>query len=164
MLEQKEIISLIGERVNNATVFEKFKTVLARKASPSEKVVTYTQGIKETQNVAYAGDYVVRNSTESQEEYIVESVRFNQRYQLQEEVDKEWKRYKALGTCRGIVVDNEILEILDQKQEFTFVAPWGEGMICKTGDMLVCPTPEGEVGEIYRIGKEEFEETYQELK
>jgi hypothetical protein len=39
-----------------------------------------------------------------------------------------------------------------------FVASWGRNMVLKTGDMIVSPCPN--FSEVYRIARQEFDETY----
>lgn len=159
-ISQRELLLLIEPKLLNAPRYEKFTKVYAREAIQGEKITTITSGIKETVNYANDSDFVIRNTTSSLEEYIINNKKFHQRYEPIHSSKQGWKEYKAKGKCRAILVDKNVLEMMDLGQEFTFEAPWGEPMICKAGDMLVCPSDYGNIEEVYRIGAKEFEETY----
>lgn len=160
MLTQEEIIAVLKDLIIKAPVYKKFKEVYARRSVEGEKVETYIGGIKETQNVAKSGDYVVKNMTDSEEEYILPSDKFQGRYEYKSRFDDTWDIYMATGKCRALLFDNEIKELIGKEKEFKFIAAWGEEMICQEGDWLACPSAEGEVKEIYRIAGKEFQDTY----
>ncbi len=164
IFKQEQIVSAISPSLLKSPIYEKFKEVYAREAAQGEKIVTYTDTVKETENTANSGDYVVKNTTTSGEEYIVEGEVFNKRYESMNTLEDGWKVYKAKGKCRAIPADQSVLCLLKTDGDFKFMAPWGEEMICKVGDMLVCPTITGKINEVYRIGKKEFEETYRQAE
>ena len=127
--------------------YSKKGEVIARLATPGEHIITMTKDGKETENTAKEGDFVVRNSTRAQEEYILTPDKIAKRYTPAGPGPDGWQRYKATGTVRGIQYNGE---------PTSFMASWGEMMALKPGDMIV--TPDG--SEIYRIARQEFEETY----
>lgn len=160
VLNQKELISTLKDKLIEAPQFDKFKEVEAREAKSDEKIVTITGDGVETQNTAKLGDFIVRNTTDAKELYIIRGDKFTSRYEL---INKGslWNRYKAIGSVKGIVVDEELIKELNLSDEFYIIAPWGEKMIVKKGDYLVSPL---DYSEIYRIAKKEFFETYKDSK
>jgi hypothetical protein len=129
--------------------YKKFVKVNARPAKEGEVVHTYTADGKETSNTAKAGDFVVRNATGAKEEYIISKDKLNKRYKELGLLTGEWKRYQALGECMALRYDGPNMQ---------FKASWDEGMVLKTGDMIVTPLPAKD--EVYRIAAKEFKETY----
>lgn len=69
-----------------------------------------------------------------------------------DDVDGEWSLYQAKGEIYA-------LEVTEENLVQSFVAIWGQEMVCKVGDFYACPT-DGE--EVYRIARKEFFETYAE--
>ena len=159
IIEQSDLLSALKTQFENATVYEKYQNVYARKATEGEKVKTYTSDGLETENVAKSSDFVVKNMTESKEEYILSDEKFNSRYELKtENVDDAWSLYKPTGKVKAIKVDNNILDVFSiENSEFYIIAAWDEEMIVKEGDYLVSPL---DYTEIYRIAEKEFFETY----
>lgn len=151
MLSQKEMIKkflpLIEE---NGSVYEKFTEVDARIATPGEVIETFTSDGKETQNTAKEGDWVIRNRTKAQEEYILSDEKLRKRYIVRSLLVNGWYTFKAKGECQAIVFDGP--------EDTQFEAPWGEAMTLKKGDLLVTPLPDK--NEVYRIAAKEFNETY----
>jgi hypothetical protein len=136
-------------------VFEKFARVRARRAIPGESLVTVTSAGVETHNTARAGDYVVENP--GGEQYIVSPDKFAARYAPIPgdggDHGDGWSAYQATGRIRAIPYHGP---------DFTFVASWGEEMVCNDGDMLATTFPAEK--DVYRIGKKEFDETYRPSK
>jgi hypothetical protein len=131
-----------------------------RRAQPGEIIVTTIAGEgKETQSKpAEQGDWVVRNRCEQtgNEQYLVNSVKFADRYSLTDEPSPkagEWVPAKPRGkTLRYFIVR-------DQDGDFTFEAPWGEPMVARPGD-AIAQDPENE-RDIYRVAAESFRCTYE---
>lgn len=127
--------------------FKKFGSVRAKIAIRPTKVVTSIKGTVETTNVAEAGDVIVTNPFG--EKYVLKKDKFLQRYSGARltEFDQE---FEAKGFCFASVYTGTDLE---------FVASWGEKMILNTGDYLCSITKEAK-GDLYRIEKDAFKETY----
>jgi hypothetical protein len=138
--------------------YRKFQQVHARPASPGEVIISLTDDGEETTNTADAGDMVVRNQTQAQEEYIIGGARFLERYSMVRPVDGAWKLYEPRGEVLGIEITRELAAEFGVGQQFTIVAPWGTEQTARVGDMFVSPLPD--LDEIYRIARKEFEETY----
>lgn len=135
----------------NAPVFKKQGQVKARPAVTGEKIDTMIGGVKETENTANEGDYIVTNP--SGEQYIISGKKFTARY----EATAEDGVYAAKGSCRAIVNPfSEPIEIM---------ASWGSpqtgGADCLIAD--VC-TDDGssQDGEPYLIDASAFAESYKQ--
>lgn len=155
MLTQKQMINhFMPQLVEKGATFTKFTAIDVRKAIPGEKVVTITGDGKETENTANDNDYVVRNHTAAQELYIISDAKLRSRYKKLDTGEKDgWEVWQAVGDCVAIEHTGETIY---------FVAPWGEEMVVKPGDMLVTLPPK--MDEVYRIARKEFFETYMAKK
>lgn len=159
-LSQKEIIARLEPHFLEAKIYEKYTTAYVRPAKIGEEIVTITGDGVETQNRAKADDFVIMNDTKAKEQYIISGEKLRKRYEPTGEKMEDGEIYKAVGKCRAIKVNSKLLKQLDAPDVFEFTAPWGEPMVCKKGDMLVCPELYGTVNEVYRIALKEFKETY----
>ena len=141
----KEIWS--GSSIEN---FQKKGEVLARKAIEGEKINTIIDGELETTNVAKKGDVVVKGVKD--EEYIMSKEKFDNRYSGGE-VGDAFSTFKAKGKTWAMEYVGKPIE---------FVASWGEKMILKTGDFL-CNPEKDKPGDLYRIEKSAFNQTYEKV-
>ena len=139
--------------------YHKKGTVEARKAVAGEEVVSITDGGEETSSFASANDVVVRNNTGAQELYIVEAEVFPKRYECLTPLTDEFQSYNAKGQSLAIQIDHEITTLLGVGASFFIKPVWESEQYAKEGDYFVSPLPDRK--EIYRIGKPEFESTYQ---
>lgn len=148
-----------AESAGRVGVARKTRPVDARPARPGEVITTLIKGEgKETQSKpALAGDMVVRNrcSGTGNEEYLVSSVKFSERYGKPfGPADAEgWREYRPVAPdLRYFILDGS-------EGDFVFTAPWGEDMIAKTGDAIVQdPTDKGDT---YRVAASSFACTYE---
>ena len=138
--------------------FRKFKKILARKVKKTERIETITGDGLETTNRAKTGDYIVKNRTEASEEYVMSPKSFKTRYSYIKRSKSGYSEYEPKGKITAIEVNKTFLKKIKVKGEFFFEASWGEKMIVKEKDFLVCPI-NGD--EIYRIARKEFFETYE---
>lgn len=159
-LTQEELVARLKENLMLAPQFDKFQQIEARGAVAGEEIQTITSDGLETVNTAGTGDFVVRNNTVAGEMYIIAGDRFATRYEPIEE-GSPWSRYRAIGSVKGILVDDQFLEGIGQEDEFYIIAAWGQEMVVKKGDYLVSPL---DYSEVYRIAYKEFFETYRETK
>lgn len=162
-LSQFEIVALMRSIIQSqGSRYLKQGTVEARPAISGEKIITITGEQVETKNVAGVNDYVVRNP--GGEEYIISGKKLADRYEITNDVanaGKEYSVYTATGQCFGVVVTEKIIEVLGYEattQTFEFEPSWGGFMVCNLGDMLVSTSME--VESVYRIGIDEFNQTY----
>ena len=126
---------------SGAEFYRKCAAVTARSALLGLEIVTVVDGKRETQNVANAGDYVVRNP--GGEEYIVEKATFEGRYNL---VAGSEDTYLPIGApVRAVPLPENV----------RFVAPWGEEQFINAGGFLL-----DNAGDIYGIQNKEFFDTY----
>ena len=150
-----EVMPLIR---NSAREYEKFQPVHARPAKPGEIIVSKTGDGEETTNTAKTGDYVVKNLTAAGEEYLVGRDKMKQLYTAVEDIDERWKKYKPNGRILAIEIDDDLLDTINVGEDFFIIAPWGSEQLARAGDKLVSPLPK--LNEIYRIARQEFDETY----
>jgi len=121
-----------------------------------ETVLTVLDGKLETIKESKPGDVVLRNIQVggAGESYTVPEEIYNSRYTNTGKavyVDgKSWHRSHATGK----VVAAEYVG-----DPITFEAPWGEQMLCESGDFIACPVG-GDPEDVYRIEKKTFEQTY----
>jgi hypothetical protein len=141
---------------SDGRTYRKHRCVMARRALVGEIVESITAAGRETVNVGHEGAYVVRNQTEAGELYIVSGGAFHERYELEQAVD-EWSRYRPIGQVIALEVSEHLLARLSVTHPFYIEAAWKELQIATLGDFLVCPL---DGREIYRIARQEFDETY----
>lgn len=150
-ITQEELKEQLIPSLTNSVVFEKFKPILAREGKIGETIKTFTKDGLETTNKVTVPSYVVKNTTDAKEEYIVTKEKFEKRYSFLKKENKVWSFFKPSGEIKVVKVKND--------NEFFILAPWGEKMIVKKGDFLVSSL---DYSEIYRVANKEFFETYKE--
>jgi hypothetical protein len=154
--------SVLLERVQPLMVtmgrhYKKTRHVLARRATRGEVIQTITDDGLETTNTVESDAFVVQNLTQSQEQYVLETAKFEQKYRFLDAKDEVWAEYAPLGEIHALELTDAVLEALNLPDECQFMASWGEPMMAKKGDFLVMPVDSEEV---YRIARKEFFETY----
>ncbi len=158
-ISQAELMERVLPLIKSANLrFEKHQLVHARPAIPGETIVSIPADGHETTNTAKADEVVVRNLTGAQEEYIVSGPTFAHRYSEIEPVDGEWALYTPRGEVMAIEVTRELADQLGVGEEFCIIAAWGSEQRARVGDKLVATLPD--LSEVYRIAREEFNETY----
>ena len=159
-ISQEKLLSVLGPIImEKGKIYKKKLIIHARPAITGEMIVSYTSDGRETKNTANTGDFVVENQTAAKEQYIVSKEAFEKRYELLDAIDGQWSRYTPLGRIRGITVDDAVMRTLKQFGTFYIFAPWNEPQKVERNDLLVSTLPD--LNEIYRIARQEFEETYQ---
>lgn len=141
--------------------YQKNQAIYARTAEENEQIITKVDGKQETINTANKGDYIIKNLTTSQEQYIIPRNKFSKRYIFLEHIDALWNKYLPQGRVKALEVNQYVLRKLNQHSPFCIEAPWGEKQYVERGDQLVCPLPQE--NEIYRIAASAFKETYQPI-
>ncbi|TCJ17503.1 hypothetical protein EPD60_04750 [Flaviaesturariibacter flavus] len=113
-------------------------------ADREEEVVSVIDGVEETRNRAFPGDYIVTGTRG--ERFVVKPESFRKRYR-----DKGNGIAEAAGECWAARYDGP---------SFEFDSPWQQGarIFCAPGDYLVAP--DAEFSEVYRIEAAVFAETY----
>lgn len=136
----------------NVKLYKKSGTFKARNGKPGEHVVTEIDGEKETEKTVKDGEVVIKGP--KGEMYVVSTKKFNDRYEVDKELTDEFQDYKA----KGLIYAYEY-----KGPTFKFRASWDEDMLCKEGDFLACPVTDPEeaiAGEVYRIERGVFDDTY----
>ena len=125
--------------------------------SIQESVLTIVAGKLETIKQANRGDIILRNIIigSSAETYIVAPDVFEKRYEKTntDEIFMDgfiWSKAIAKGKINAAQYIGETIE---------FDAPWGEKMLCETGDWIANPIG-GNEDDIYRSEKDTFIQTY----
>ncbi|MCS6928807.1 MAG: PGDYG domain-containing protein [Saprospiraceae bacterium] len=158
MLTQQELLTRLRPLLEKeGRLYQKVTRIFARPAREGEVVNTVTADGLETVNVARPGDWLVRNQTEAEEQYLISAAKFTRRYECIQPADDGWAEYRAVGRIRALELTPQRLNALDLCAPFDFVAPWGSLMTARQGDFLACPE-DGD--EVYRIARAEFEQTY----
>lgn len=161
LFSQIEILDfLLPILKSDGRLYQKVKNVHARPAVAGERVKTITSDGSETFNVAEEGDFVIQNQTMAKEQYIISGEKFKARYVFSEGTTSEYDIYKAIGKVIAIELTNDFLVEQKLPEQFYFTAPWEESMVAKKGDFLVSLP---DFSQIYRIARNEFFETYQEI-
>lgn len=130
-----------------------------RPAKRGEVIITLIKGEgKETQSPpAKPGDMVVRNRCPEtgNEEILVSSTSFSRRYEGPTGVKGAdgWSPYRPRGIPMRFVV------VAERDGEFSFVAPWGEKMVARPGDVIV-QDPSNPT-DTYRVARAAFACTYE---
>lgn len=146
---QEEVFKEIWSN-SNVEQFEKKGDVQARKAVENEKIDTIINGEIETTNIAKKNDVVVKGI--KNEEYIMSQEKFNTRYSGGN-IGEDFSTFKAKGKTWAMEYVGKPIE---------FVASWGEKMIINTGDFL-CNPEKNKSGDLYRIEKSVFSQTYEKI-
>jgi hypothetical protein len=140
-------------KADKVRLYRKKASVLIRPAVPGEVVETWLDGQRETHNTAKAGDHVVRGT--KGELYIIGADALADRY------GPPIGAADAQGFRRHVAKGNSYAFRYDGKP-FKFVAPWGKDMIVNPGDYI--GTEEIGSDHFYRIEKDAFAETYEEVR
>jgi hypothetical protein len=158
---QAEMLAALLPMLNSAgRRYRKCRNILAKHAQGGEKIATVTADGLETTNTAQKGDYIIQNTTDAGEQYILAAEKFEKKYSpISAPNDDGWQTYRPNSVITALELTAETLLQLQWPPEFHFTARWGEAMIAKTGDFLALPADHSEV---YRIARKEFFETYEE--
>ncbi len=138
--------------------FRKKRPILAKKADGGERIATITNDGLETINTARQGDYIVQNTTQAREEYVLSPDKFSKRYAFVQTGVNGYDTYRPTGYIVALELTQQELETLHLPKTFKFEASWQAEMIAKTGDYLAAPI---DFSEVYRIARKEFFETYE---
>ncbi len=141
----------------------KHKEVNIDKAEVNEKVITVTSSGFETEQFAKENQYIVTNITTHRERYLINQDTFEKydlvdatlgKYRMNPKHNIQALRFTPEHFPKLFTADMKINEL---KQRFIYIeAAWGESQVLIENDYLALNGDE-----IYRIGKLEFEETYQ---
>jgi hypothetical protein len=144
--------ALAGGRVGSA---QKTKPVDARRAKPGEVIITIVGGVKETESKpATEGDWVVRNHSSDDEEFLVKAEEFAKRYRRVDggATQAGWNEY------RPIAPEMDYFIVSEADGNFKFIAPWGKEMIAEVGDAIVQNSQNRD--DTYRVAATAFHNTY----
>lgn len=153
--DQKGLTRLIRIVAPMLRKFKKVATVEAKSLKAGEEVITIIDGEEETKNVAKDGDILVKGV--SGEKYIVPVKTFKERYTTTDnkqitDIPTTFTKFTSTGFVYAFQWKNPKL---------TFVAPWGEEMICNENDFLA--TTSLDDIEVYRIELKTFNKSYKEV-
>jgi hypothetical protein len=148
-----------AEAAGRVGTARKTKPVDARPARAGEVVVTHIadEG-KETQSKpAETGDWVVRNRCPEtgNEMYLVKADVFSERYKgpFSGPDGDGWQEFHPEGP------EMRFFRVTEADGPFRFTAPWGEHMVARVGDAVVCDPKNPK--DTYRIAAAAFKCTYE---
>lgn len=125
----------------------KYQRINAHPAKHDEQVATIaSDGTAETTNTAKDGDWIVNNTTNPNNKWIVDNQTFQKKYTP---VEGTKDTYKPKGNP---------MDAAQIHEPISFIAPWGQRMnIDDGGYILQDPT---NPTDIYGISREDFDNTY----
>jgi hypothetical protein len=140
--------------------YKKSGRFLARSVQPGEITITKVGGCIETIKFAEPTDWLIMNINvgSSGESWAIGYEKFITRYKIAESNrhpvynGHTWDEVEAVGEVMAG----------ESPVGITFIAPWGEEMMCKPGDYLASPIG-GEASDVYRIERKTFLDTYKEV-
>lgn len=162
--EPKDVMAYFQQvqSTRGAGLARKTKPVDVRPATPGEVIVTVIKDEgKETESPpAKSGDMVVRNRCPEtgDEQILVSATVFAQRYEgpIGAKAADGWLPYRPRGVPMRFVI------VAKEDGAFTFVAPWGEKMVARPGDVIVQDPSNPK--DTYRIAKAALVCTYEVLQ
>lgn len=166
-ISQVDLIEEFGQDIQaKGGVFRKTSFVFIRPAVQNEKIITVTSTGFETEQYAKLGEYVVTNlGTRMRECYVITQKTFD-KYELVDSVSGKYKM-KPEYTISALLftqenfpsIFTEDMKTNEFKQRYVYIeASWKESQILIENDFLVFND-----GSIYRIGREEFKNTYSQV-
>lgn len=154
--ELKKIFSPVFKEIGR--VYKKCKHVFAKRVESNLDISTITSDGIETNNTAVKGDFIVKNQTDTEEQYVLKKDNFEKRYEpLTKIQDGAWVEYSPKGQVIGVQLTEDLLEKLKLDKHFNLMASWGQPQYIAIGDFIVTPLHEDN---FYRIGLKEFNVTY----
>lgn len=164
-VKQDQLLTQYADIIEtHGQLYQKTTVVHAEKAGAGVKVVSITASGEEAWNVTDEGDYIVQNQTTMQEKYIVKAMQFEKRYVYSGNGNQYMPTnatvYALQLTRESIIrygLDGFLRLFEKPEQPFYIEAPWAESQRVLLDDYLVCLV---EKNEVYRIGRQEFEQTY----
>jgi hypothetical protein len=150
---------------NDKYVYAKTTKMHAKRAAEDGVLETILDGVVETSKPYKKGDFIM-HGTEG-ERYAMKVMDFSSRYETEKPEPAATSELMSEGfnlyMAKGKVWAREMTSS-DIEMEFPagqFIASWGSPMIVQSGDFLAMPFPAG--GEVYRIEKTAFANTYSKL-
>lgn len=141
-LSQEDIRKIYEEIKNDEKTYKKKPLKLKyRIAKKNEKIITVINGVKETENTANEGSYII--SGVECEEYVLSQDVVSDRYDI---IDDEYLSTKEIKIKAKVYSGEDLI----------FKASWNENMILRDGDFLV-----KNKNEFYRIDKNVFFKLYE---
>ena len=154
-MNQEELFNIYFKNKNKKTYKKILKPTSVRKPNGKEIIITNIDGIKETQNIALEDHHVIIKG-EAGEEYAIPIETFQDRYNTTDIT-------LSYNYCPVFPKPVPTYGFEYKGKKISFKASWGEDMICEDGDFLLSPKKD-EYGDIYRIEKNIFFNTYIEEK
>lgn len=160
---QKDLVALAADRIESkGSKYFKHKEVYIRPATHGEKVESITSDGLETVKIASSEDYVVTNQTSAREKYVISKNTF-EKYECVNETECIYKMNEQYVISALPFTKENFPELFEKtffneldKPYIYIEAAWGESQKVLEGDYLILNERE-----IYRVGKIEFEETYE---
>lgn len=183
-IKQKILVKDYVEHIVKGGSYYKAKEVTAIVAKGGEKVVSFIDKVeegkpkdgtedidttKEDWNIAEAGDYIVTNGTRRWEQYIVRPDKFKERYELVKGnlyKPNDKARVYALKISASNIKKYRLSAfeklVTNPMNPIYIESPWEQSQSLYLDDYLVTPLIKKD--EVYGIKKNDFEDTYKQLK
>lgn len=158
IIPHQQFVDLIQPIIKSqGRLYKKTRTILARRATEKEKIITVVDRIVETENIAEPGDYIVINQTSEKESYVIKAEEFAKRYSEHRILNDGLTEYLPISKNYGILLTFDLLSQLNLPHHFYFIAPWSEPVYARIGDYILSNL---EYEDIYRVERSKFLETY----
>jgi hypothetical protein len=157
MTQQQAVELFIPVIRAKGEVFRKKIHADCRRAVPGEIVVTSINGVKETQNTAREGDWVIRPRTGAAPAYIITAAKFADNWDPAVlSRNGEWEEHAPLDS-----VTSRRQSVTYEGEDTSFLADWGEEMILRSGDQIAAYVHKD--SEVFRIEQGEFAASYEPI-
>uniref|UniRef100_A0A6T1GLY1 Uncharacterized protein n=1 Tax=Alexandrium monilatum TaxID=311494 RepID=A0A6T1GLY1_9DINO len=163
---QAEALEAWRDRLMAGQLYQKVTPMHARLAVEDGVLETVINGKVETTKTYKAGDYILLG-TEG-EKYVLGADKFGERYDLATVEDagdadlssQGYKVYRPTGRVWAAQLDADAVQAAFPAGKF--IAAWGSEMVVEAGDYIATPYPAA--GEIYRVEKSAFANTYKPVE
>lgn len=161
MISQQELLSLFYPIIKEKG-FRSIKKALikAKRAEAGVWITTTTSSGITSRNQAKKGDFLIENQTSSHELYLMGSETFDQKYQIEQCLEKGWASYRPKSFVLSYQIQTSDFDLLGSVESVVYESPIEKEALLHPGDFLIIPL----VGtEIYGVGAKEFEQTYRQV-
>lgn len=161
MISQSKLLEIFLPILKESgAYFRKKALIRAKKAEPGMVIVTKTSESSPLETLAKEGDFLIENQTSSNECYLMDTVTFEKKYQIEQCLERGWASYRSKNLVLTYQVKESDFDFLGMPQKLDYESPLGKKGTLVPGDYLIVPAGEKE---IYGIGSKEFEETYRQI-
>lgn len=162
-MSQSQLADYCSERLDDAwiDVMKVAWMKVIEKAEPGKEYETITRDEDngswlETKNIAKEGQYLIQNAGKKKTPEVDDDKDPSKWLQSEEQIRKNYEVDGEIKVGEFYLPKPNKRQALQLNEPIVFIASWGQKVYCKEGDWLV---KAGE-GDIYRVEKEVFKNTY----